>query len=716
MKKLLYVLFAAGMVSVACSKTESPSIVLDKESIDVEYEGGQTTIGVKCNRDWIATADVDWITMSHAEETAFDAPSYILVTVLSNEDVDRTGTITIAAKSGEIKAYVRVNQGENVLVIRTADAFVNYLNLVAENNAVNGYKLGADINLSGKSLPKIETFNYAFDGQDHKISGWTSAASMFGKIGAGGSVSNLTVDSSCQLTFPAEAENFGFIATENAGKIENVTNHASADMTDFSAGNKGLICGLSTGTIQNCSNTGNINAVSPDVYTSALNIAGVVGANDGSMGSCSNTGDIVVMVGGSSYTVMVAGVVGYSTSGMSGCNNSGAVSLACESSNGKADGGVKGCAVAGVVGFVYGDSSIVDDCENTGTVSFRAGYTLGVQAVNSATKFSSNVAGVVGAAYKCAVSNCNNSGKLVSTFTNIDNASSVYQTTARQSFGGIISSTWGKVSNCNNTGDIDVDWVTSAHNAGLAKQFVGQGGGVSGGDYNSDTMSSSIESCTNSGNIDVNFDASQSNSTFGGITGWGGREAANGTNVLKGCTNTGTLTVSGYGKERVGGISGCLPKIEDCINKGKVYLKSAAATSAVGGITGFANFHNISGCENYGEVVSDVKLAGAESSAGGGIGAIVGAVGNTEMTFSGCTVKCSVTTPDGSAGSMVVGVIGHNKPGGKKLTIGTADAPIRIAGTYNGVALTEDNYTTYMRRPNFNLVNTSISFNVKFLN
>ena len=185
--------------------------------------------------------------------------------------------------------------------------------------------------------------------------------------------------------------------------------------------------------------------------------------------------------------------------------------------------------------------------------------------------------------------------------------------------------------------------------------------------------------------------------------------------MLKGCKNTAQITLDGYSKSRVGGISGGPVKIEKCVNSGDVYLKGGLANCSVGGICGFGNFFNIIDSESYGALKSDVKLAGAESSAAGGLGGLVGAVGNTQMAYTGCKVDCTITAPDGSAASMLVGVIGHNKKNGKSFAVGTAASPDKIRGTFNGVTLTEENYQTYMRRPGFNLVNKNVTFNVEYL-
>lgn len=718
MNKLTYILsLTCGLAVLSCTKTEAPSIIVDKTEINAEFGGMEETIGVKCNRDWAATADVDWITMSHASEEAFEAPSYILVTVQANNGEVRTGTISIASKTGGLKATVTVKQGENSEIIRTGDRFVEYLNLVKEGKATDGFRLGADIDLAGKTLPEIAEMTYAFDGQNFMIKNWTSSSSLFGKIGSGASVKNLVLDASCVLTMPSSEGNFGFIATENHGTIENVVNAATASAPVLGAGNKGLICGVNAGVLANCTNKGNLVASTTAVLEKDICVGGVAGVNDAkaTMTSCVNEGTVTISLAGSKTLATVAGVVGRSESEMASCSNSGAVSLFCESAEGQADGCYKAVSVAGIAGILAWENGKVSDWTNTGNITFRGGYTLGVQKVGSIVRFTSNVAGIVGAAYKCAFENCVNKGKITSHIGDIGNAASVYQTTSRQSAAGVVSSPWGKLTNCVNEGEIDVDWVTKTHDAGLVKQFVGQIGGVVGGDYNSDTKSSSLESCTNSGKIDIVCDAAQSNNAFGGVVGWAGAENAGGVNVLKGCKNTAQITLDGYSKSRVGGISGGPVKIEKCVNTGDVYLKGGLANCSVGGICGFGNFFNIIDSESYGALKSDVKLAGSESSAAGGLGGLVGAVGNTQMAYTGCKVDCTITAPDGSAASMLVSVIGHNKKNGKSFAVGTTASPDKVRGTFNGVTLTEENYQTYMRRPGFNLVNKNVTFNVEYL-
>ena len=58
------VLTVAG---VSCNKNLEPaSIVLNHDVLNVQAGGETTTVGVKSNRDWEATVDQDWLTLTPA--------------------------------------------------------------------------------------------------------------------------------------------------------------------------------------------------------------------------------------------------------------------------------------------------------------------------------------------------------------------------------------------------------------------------------------------------------------------------------------------------------------------------------------------------------------------------------------------------------------------------------------------------------------------------
>ena len=109
---------------------------------------------------------------------------------------------------------------------------------------------------------------------------------FIGRLGNGGSLSNLNIASDC--TFEYWALSGAFVGSNYGGLIENCKNYA--DITAYS-GTIGAICGtnsqLGEGTVRNCYNAGTIRAG----YNCA---AGIIGTNAGTVENCQNDGTIIV--------------------------------------------------------------------------------------------------------------------------------------------------------------------------------------------------------------------------------------------------------------------------------------------------------------------------------------------------------------------------------------------------------------------------------------
>lgn len=737
------VLTVAG---VSCNKNLEPaSIVLNHDVLNVQAGGETTTVGVKSNRDWEATVDQDWLTLTPASAEAFEASSYMILEVEPNNDFVREAIITVKAKSGEFTATMKVIQGEDGLVIKSAEQFVAFMNLAASGELKDNYRISRDIDLAGITLPAVPELTVSLDGQGSTISNWTTSAPMFEKIAASGSVSNLVLDSSCTLALPAEYGHFGFITSANAGTILGVENYADVTIpalaTKVNNAVIGVICGDCTGYIGDCSNYGNItysgpvgtqnayyaavagrvtgaNAVAENLYnlgnvtvviddvaSTSLYFNGVVGTlnSNAKLLNSTNDGDVTVKTKGNKQMLTACGIVSYAGGEVSNCTNKGNISYKAETAEGLADGPVQRTGVAGIAAYMGWSGKTVSNNHNEGEIYFRAGYPLKYAGSGSATKYSTNVAGLFGHMYNCGVENCTNSGKVTSIIGDIDNASSYFGTDIRQSCGGIVASSWGAITNCQNSGEINVKWVSSMDDASRVantKQFIAQVGGISGGDYHSGQNNTDITGCVNSGNINYDCDANASNNNVGGIAGWPHKEGAAGKSI-KNCENTGTITVMGLSKTRIGGISGGVIAEEGNINRGKIHLKGGQTSCTIGGVSGVcAGVHPIVNCENYGEIVADVKTTT-------GIGGIVGNTYNqANLTIKGCVVNCDITVAEGTTKTaMVVGYVDSNKlSNGSPATtvnyIGTADEPNVVSGGIltigsNAVTITEGNYLQY---------------------
>ena len=746
MKKILSYLSIAVLTvaGVSCNKNLEPaSIVLNHEVLEVQAGGEITTVGVKSNRDWEATVDQDWLTLTPASAEAFEASSYMILEVEPNNDFVREATITVRAKSGEFTATMKVLQGEDGLVIKSADQLVAFMELAASGEITDNYRISRDIDLAGVTLPVVPELTVSLDGQGSTILNWAPTAPMFEKITATGAVSNLVLDSSCTLALPAEHGHFGFITASNAGTISGIENYADVTIpalaTLVSGAFVGVICGDCTGYIADCSNYGNItysgpigtknayyagvvgrvtgaNAVADNLYnlgnvnvtidgvtSTSLYFNGVVGTlnSNAKLLNSTNDGNVTVKTKGNTQMMTACGIVAYAGGEVANCKNKGNITYIAETAEGLADGPVQRTGVCGIAAYMGWAGKTVTDNHNEGEIYFRAGYNLKYAQCGSALKYSTNVAGVFGHIFNCKTDNCSNSGNVTSILGNIENASTYYGTDVRQSCAGVVASTWGEVSNCTNSGTILAQWITKDRTV-LAKNLIAQVGGIVGGDYNATGMNvTDIKNCVNSGDVTLDCDSKQSNNCVGGIAGYPTKENT-ATRVISDCENTGTITADGQSLTRIGGISGGGATVKNSLNSGKVYVKSGQATCTVGGIVAVATgTQPITNCESFGDVVSDIKLAGAQGGSSASLGGIVGASFNqATVTVTGCRVACNIIAPAGSTAFALVGVVGSNKSATTNNVFGTAEAPNVVkCGSIqlgdNKVDITSENYLTY---------------------
>ena len=211
-----------------------------------------------------------------------------------------------------------------------------------------------------------------FEGNGHTISGLFINNSstnddyfgLFGVIGDGGNVTNLTVEGSVTVNIPEKFSGdlviAGGVTGMNLGNVNNCTNKVNVTVTD----NKtiytyvGGVSGVNYSNVSNCSNQVTITATAD-----AAQIGGVVGQNqsNGSIENCNNTG----AVNGTGQDIYTGGVAGRNFNTISKCYNTGAVS-------GATAGGVAGANSSA------NNSSTVTSCYNTGMVTASSeGATIG---------------------------------------------------------------------------------------------------------------------------------------------------------------------------------------------------------------------------------------------------------------------------------------------------------------------------------------------------
>jgi len=265
-------------------------------------------------------------------------------------------------------------------LIATTDDMDALASQVNGGNSFSGtyFKMTADLDYTGKGYSIIGNYDNrfcgSFNGDDHTISNVTLSGDgnykgVFGVVGSGGTVKNLTLD---QSSISGKSEIGGI-----AGYIENAT-------------------------ISNCINQGSITTPNSN---NCVNIGGIVGyATNSSIIDCQNQGEVSRHDNGDCYAT--GGIVGRAenncnisgcqnfefilgsenTGGIAGRANSGTTISHCKNTgsiNGQSEGG-------GIAGYANGAN--VSHCYNTGYITMRSGP----------------AGGIVGRADASSVSNCLN--------------------------------------------------------------------------------------------------------------------------------------------------------------------------------------------------------------------------------------------------------------------------------------------------------------------
>ncbi len=577
-------------------------------------------------------------------------------------------------------------------------------------------------------------FDGVFNGQGFSITNWATMQPLFGYLAATGTVKNIVIANSCGLVIPElspytldgkEGSNYCFafvVASNMAGTVEDVINYADVRCTcpdDSYAQTRGAIVGYTaaggnirrcinygnvtlefakhntntsyTGTVSgrftsgvdfvgcgiyDCENHGNLTITFNDSNTSKnLYIGGVTGSSNSYTvtSGCKNTGDITINTPYSGALAAIGGITSYSAGEIKDCVNEGDILF-------NNTGNIKGTIIAGITPYQNGP---ISNCVNKGNITaygkkFEGRNTIGsIDTTNATSSPAPSFAGIVGYGYTSSGSpfsmdNCHNYGKITYLWSEADGSG----TSGCTSVAGIIAAPWGDVTNCVNYGDIEFS-ATLISDSSTVPNHLSRVGGIAGSDYYSKSQSeSSIINCTNEGNITVHSDVGTSNSNVAGIIGWPGKESAC-TNVTQGCVNKGNIVVSGISKFRAGGIQGGSGTIIDCVNEGDITINSSNSTSNYGGLAGFhSGGYELKGSTNTGNIVANVPISG------GGVAGMAGNLGNSEHAAGKIvnnTINCIVKAAEGTCGAGLV--VGHFNGNTKTIYFGTADEPIKVAGT-----------------------------------
>ena len=426
------------------------------------------------------------------------------------------------------------------------------------------------------------SFNGVFDGCSNTISGFTSTNSLFKYVATEGIVQNLTLagDVTYDLT--------GITATTNAAPF----------------------IYRSWGVINDCSSSVNVTVTSYEEITQEVRISGLLAyMTSGECNRCSYDGTLVWESSSSSARAYVGGVIAY-------VNTEEAV--------------VEKCFLSGAIKLnasVTGDRSWFGGVVGYPLVPVSNCYTTKDAEVNVSNATKLRLGGVVGYAASTVTGCVNNAAITVNCPSAVDGTHTYV--------GGVVGRNADKVSGSDNTGTITVT-------TGCLTQRIG---GIVGQNYGSD-----IEDCENSGNIICNDVVVKKVRHYGGIVGYS-------TGKIDFCTNTATVSSAtlsanigsdNYTSNVLGGIAGYFAgtSVANCDNKGTIsnnyWCNSTSSDTAphTGGIVGHAQGTSsarisVSSCEVI--TSNNSKL----SSKRGWIGGVIGYAEYTDI--SGCTNKMSIS-------------------------------------------------------------------------
>lgn len=665
MKRLVLVLLSAAVL-FACgkedkkengggtAKTKATVVRLSSQTITFEAVSPESqTVKVYADGEWTCEAP-EWVTVNPASGNGTVS---VTISVTDNESKDgRVGTVTFAPElSASTTNKLSVQQkGDNKVTIRTGQAFAEWLaGLNAES--LDEARLAADIDMTGIEFTSAEGFAGDFDGCGHSIKNLNAAGPLF-KVNKG-KIYDLIIDESC--SFEPDTTVFGALVMRNEGVVEGCVNKASVIRTIAPTSTKSnLIAGL--------------------IGMSVAKDEGVVNCTN-----CKNYGKIAIVVSedGKFTTQGVAGVVAYSIDEVAGCENYGEVSLSG--------------------GYHTNRACPARDPQDPDNIETGEFYSK---------KVASSVGGVVAYAIG-SLNKCKNEGKVSWTETKIENMNT---SPARFFTGGVAGCYYGAVTDCSNSGTIDVKALTSDNSNYTGQNHQHCIGGVFGAynnpsdDSPSKNRGGSISGCVNSGALSMTSYASKSWTHLGGVVGWPASDNDN-TNpanwgVMSSCSNSGDITVDGTCQARIGGIVGVATYMEDCSNSGKISILGMKEHSEVGGVAGRHHGYaqTLKNCSTTGDIESGIAVD---------VGGLFGWINNTNSAVvEGSAVSSKMTVQQGSTAGLLVGGFGGSKV---TVSLGTVSAPIEVSGSLNGTAITSENASSLLWGGNYDNSVHTVNYVIK---
>lgn len=403
------------------------------------------------------------------------------------------------------------------------------------------------------------SFDGTFDGQGLKVTGLsitsgTSYLGLFGHCGEGSLVKDVSVSGSIKASAASGSKTIihhvGGVVGMSEGNLDNCDSSVKITLTSAAKSTEkenavihhvGGVAGQVEGSMDGCDTTKSAAVsvksssapASDDVTWVAGWVGGVVGdqgpdvddleglKNPSSITNCTNKAKVTLVSSAkgkpdrfgnptAASTQFLGGIAGYSSGNISSCTNSGNIDSAYRNSKGKAALSYGCTAAGGIVGALRTDTS-VNTAGDTDDPGLRYQKKYGEEAsitvsdcTNSAWVFGlSQSGGIVGQAGSYTlVTRSSNSGKVMgSRYT-------------KPSPGGVVGRTYGDISYCYNTGDVQTTTGGGYYAAGV----VGMLHSI-GKDGNDEVITPEVWACYNTGYILTNGGSYRSGSVVGELDG-----------------------------------------------------------------------------------------------------------------------------------------------------------------------------------------------------
>lgn len=580
-----------------------------------------------------------------------------------------------------------------------------------------------DVDMKGVEWTAIGTAERPFDGivagNEHLILNWNTAQPLFGYMGEGSEIRDLTIDATSKLTAKSVAKDVYAAAFAGVcnGTLKNCRNMAAVtlDVTATVDGACGVagVAGLvgATGRVEGCSNTAFI-TLGDKVTGNKISVGGVVAETEAGavVTGCSNEG--AVASNGATpldkkYNLYTGGVVGYAGGTVENCTTEGGKTIALKvtAAYNSYTGGIVGCADGAVTGCTNKQPlSIMANRYNSDGEACRYAYIGGVAGKTAGALSDSKNRGAISAAAIC---------KFVI-------------------MGGIVGSADGAVSNVVNVAQVSAPGNPGGKEGILKEKYIGPRYAYVGGIVGQLTAEGSVTGngdTTNSGAVTIEQMEHTADALVyvGGIVGQHLGKISNTVNAgevsVTGAPDSGTAN---WNVRCLGGIAGIIggvdvagagATISDSKNLALVSHSTLAKSNAkpiyVGGTVGLMleSGCTISDCSNsgkvdagffnnsmeYGEAPSTVRA----NCAGGIVGATVSPADIN--VISGCSNSGEMSVYRGMGGGIVgyaeaakianctnTGNFPTDNRGGRSGGIASKAVNTRIEGCLNQATLAAD--------------------------